>query len=145
MINGKTSINILIVLLLIITWSGVTHAETGKAPDAKSVAAGKKLYIKYCQACHQKDGVGEPSIPRYIRLQGYITAMPLNQSSHAWHHGDKQLVKMILEGSRRTKRMPAWKGVLSEKQVHKIVAYIKSLWSPRIIACQGPRHMSCMH
>lgn len=133
------------VLLLTLTASAISHAETGKAPDPKSVAAGKKLYIKYCQSCHQKDGVGETPVPESIRRPGYISAMPLNESSHAWHHGDKQLVKMILEGLPRTKRMLAWKGVLSKKQAQTIVAYIKSLWSPRIIACQGPRHMSCMH
>lgn len=143
MINKKTAIHIM-VLFLITTFGGITHAETGKAPDAKSVAVGKKLYIKYCQACHQKDGVGESPVPESLRRPGYVSAMPLNESSHAWHHGDKQLVKTILEGTPSTKRMPAWKGVLSEKQAYKIVAYIKSLWSPRIIACQGPRHMSCM-
>jgi len=141
MINKRTAIRI-IVLLLIITFGGITHAKTGKAPDAKSVAAGKKLYIKYCQTCHQKDGVGESPVPESLRRPGYVSAMPLNENSHAWHHGDKQLVKTILEGTPSTKRMPAWKGIISEKQAYKIVAYIKSLWSPRI--CQGPRHMSCM-
>jgi len=143
MINKNTSIRIT-VLLLAITCSGIAQAETGKAPDAKSVATGKQLYSKYCQICHRQDGVGETPISGYIRLPGYITAMPLNETSHAWHHGDKQLVKMILEGSRRTTRMPAWKGVLSEKQTRNVIAYIKSLWSPRILACQGPKHMSCM-
>ena len=133
------------VLWLAITASGISHAKTGKAPNAKSVAAGEKLYIKYCQSCHQKDGVGETPVPESIRRPGYVSAMPLNETSHAWHHGDKQLVKMILKGLPRTKRMPAWKGVLSEKQADEIVAYIKSLWIPRILACQGPKHMSCMH
>jgi mono/diheme cytochrome c family protein len=70
--------------------------------------------------------------------------MPLNETSHAWHHSDEQLVQMMLQGLRRTKVMPAWKGVISDKEAQQIVAYIKSLWSPRIVACQGPRHMSCM-
>ena len=51
---------------------------------------------------------------------------------------------MVLEGLRRTNRMPAWKSVLSEKEAYDIVSYIKNLWSPSIIACQGPKHMSCM-
>jgi hypothetical protein len=25
------------------------------------------------------------------------------------------------------------------------VAYLKSLWSPRNLACQGARHMRCAH
>lgn len=130
--------------LLVISISGSVKAETGKAPDPAAVLLGKALYEKHCQVCHQKDGVGEKPIPWGIRKPGYFTAMPLNETSHAWHHSDEQLVKMILEGLRRTKRMPGWKKVLSEKDAHDIVAYIKSLWSARIIACQGPRHMSCM-
>ena len=132
------------LLLLVFIYSGQAHAETGKAPDAKSVTIGKQLYTKYCQQCHQKGGVGETPISIYIRKPGYVTAMPLNEASHAWHHGDKQLAHTILNGTRASKRMPAWKGTLSQQQAMYVVAYIKSLWSPRIIACQGPRHMSCM-
>ena len=72
----------------------------------------------------------------------YSSTMPLNETSHAWHHGDEQLVSIILKGLRRTKNMPSFKGVISEKEAYDIVAYIKSLWSPRIIACQGPKHMT---
>jgi len=140
--SNKIKLISIILLLFTITFGGTGHAETGKAPDAKSVAIGKNLYIKHCQVCHQKDGVGEEPISIYIRLPGFITAMPLNETSHAWHHGDKQLVQIILRGSSRTKRMRAWRGTLTEAQVQNIVAYIKSLWSPRVIACQGPRHRS---
>ena len=125
-------------------FGGVVHAETGKAPDPEAVVRGKQLYEKYCQGCHKKDGVGEPPIPLSIRKPGYLTAMPLNETSHAWHHGDEQLVQIVLQGLERTNRMPGWKAVLSEEEARDIVAYIKSLWSPRILACQGPKHMSCM-
>lgn len=130
--------------LLPLLLGGAVHAETGKAPDPEAVVRGKQLYESYCQACHKKEGVGEPPIPWSIRKPGYFTAMPLNETSHAWHHGDEQLAAIILQGLRRTKRMPAFGSVLSEKDAFDIVAYMKSLWSPRIIACQGPKHMSCM-
>lgn len=129
---------------LLLLFGGSVSAETGKAPDPQAVVHGKQLYEQYCQACHKKDGVGEPPIPSSIRKPGYLTAMPLNETSHAWHHGDEQLAEIILQGLKRTNRMPGWKTVLSEKEAHDIVAYIKSLWSPRILACQGPKHMSCM-
>lgn len=130
--------------LLFIPLSGIVHAETGKVPDPEAVVRGKQLYGKYCQACHKEDGVGEPPIPWSIRKRGYLTAMPLNETSHAWHHGDEQLAQIVLQGLKRTNRMPGWKAVLSEKEARDIVAYIKSLWSSRILACQGPKHMSCM-
>ena len=119
-------------------------AETGQRPDAHSIAAGKALYQQYCQTCHEKDGVGERPIPPLLKMPGYLIAMPLNETSHAWHHTDGQLVDSILNGLQRTPRMPAWKGTITEQQANQIVAYIKSLWSDRILKCQGPKHMSCM-
>ena len=140
-IRGNSQV---VSFFLVIVFSGIVNAETGHAPDPKAAVSGKKLYEKYCLVCHQKDGVGQEPIPWGIRKPGYLTAMPLNETSHAWHHSDEQLAEMILAGLRRTDRMPAFKPILSEKEAYDIVAYIKSLWSPRIIACQGPKHMSCM-
>lgn len=137
-------LNCLVATLLVTALSGTINAETGKKPDPQAVARGKVLYEMYCQTCHKKDGVGEPSIPVTIRKPGYFTAMPLNETSHAWHHADEQLVGIILQGLQRTKRMPAFGNVLAESQAYDIVAYIKSLWSARILDCQGPKHMSCM-
>ena len=134
------------IILVAITLLFNQHllAETGHRPDAQSVRAGKALYVQFCQSCHKKDGVGEESIPPLIKAPEYLTAMPLNETSHAWHHSDEQLVGAILYGLQRTQRMPAFRGAVTEEQAREIVAYIKSLWSDRIISCQGPKHMSCM-
>jgi len=130
--------------LLLACFGGGVSAETGQAPDPQTVALGKPLYEKHCQSCHKKDGVGQTPVPWGIRHPDHVPAMPLNETSHAWHHSDEQLVQTILEGLRRTKVMPAFNGVISEREAQQIVAYLKSLWSPRIVACQGPKHMSCM-
>lgn len=125
--------------------AGFAHAETGKPPDPQAVARGKSLYNSHCISCHKRDGVGEPKVPWSIRRPGLIEAMPLNETSHAWHHGDEQLVDIILDGTPRTRtRMPVFRNILSARQAADLVAYIKSLWSERIISCQGPKHMSCM-
>ena len=124
---------------------GIVVAETGQPPDDQAVSRGAQLYEQYCQACHKKDGVGEPPIPWSIRRSDYVVSMPLDASSHAWHHGDEQLVRTILEGNPRSRtRMPQWKNVISDADTLDLVAYIKSLWPPRILACQGPKHMQCM-
>ncbi len=133
----------LFLLMPLTVTSGAALAETGKKPDKQAVVRGEGLYKTYCQSCHGKRGVGEPGIPNSIRQPEYFTAPPLDDSAHAWHHTDEGMVKTILGGSPRTKRMPAWKKAISEKQARDIVAYIKSLWSPRSLACQGPKHMSC--
>ena len=118
------------------------YAETNKAPSADDVKKGKPLYETHCMTCHQKNGVGQPTIPWGIRSLTYFPAMPLNETSHAWHHSDEQLQQRILKGIKN--RMPAFQSTLTEQQAAYLVAYIKSLWSAEIIACQGPKHMSCM-
>ena len=134
-------IGVLVSLIAI----GITHAETGKPPDVKSVARGEQLYNSHCISCHKQGGVGEPTVPPSIRRVDLIEAMPLNETSHAWHHGDEQLINMILDGTSRSRtRMPVWRSILSEQDAADLVAYMKSMWSSRIISCQGPKHMSCM-
>ncbi len=131
---------LLIKAILIFTIALPGFAETGKAPAPEAVERGLALYERNCQQCHQAKGVGE-NIPPALRHPDFIPAMPLDEKSHAWHHGDEQLVQTIRRGN---KRMPPFDKVLSEPQLRDLVAYMKSLWSPRILACQGPKHMSCM-
>ncbi len=50
-------------------------------------------------------------------------------------------------GIRRTdfiEAMPVWRRILSEQDAADLVAYLESLWSHRIVSCQGPKHMDCM-
>ena len=141
-IIGYSIVGCLFTFLLSVS---AANAETGVKDAPEMVERGARLDSQNCSSCHLQDGVGEPPIPRSIRRPDYFTAMPLNESSHAWHHGDEQLMQMILKGTTRSRtRMPAWEGVLSGEQVRDLIAYMKSLWSDRILACQGPKHMSCM-
>ncbi len=144
-VSRTYSLQLPVITLLLLLITGFARAETGKPPDPESVETGRQLYNSYCIACHKRDGVGEPTVPWSIRRPDLVEAMPLNETSHAWHHGDEQLMSIILDGTPRTRvRMPMWRGALSEEQAADLVAYIKSLWSARIIACQGPKHMDCM-
>jgi mono/diheme cytochrome c family protein len=136
-----SSISLLVLLLV----TAISQAETGIQPDAKSVARGKQTYDSHCATCHKRDGVGESTVPWSIRRTDFIEAMPLDETSHAWHHGDEQLIGMILDGTARSRtRMPVWRNILSEQDAADLVAYLKSLWSDRIVSCQGPKHMDCM-
>ncbi len=121
------------------------YAETGQRGSAAEEARGATLYVEHCQVCHRAGGTGEPPIPLGVIRPGYIVAMPLDETSHAWHHDDDQLVHTILSGNPRTRtRMPVFDPVLTEADARDIVAYLKTFWSERIVACQGPKHMSCM-
>ncbi len=106
---------------------------------------GATLYQEKCQSCHGISGVGETYTIESLTDRNYRISPPLDESAHAWHHTDEALVKKILEGSSPPGRMPAWgtQGLTTEDAT-ALVAYMKSLWSERIKACQGPGHMNCM-
>lgn len=133
--------------IIVSTDEGASWHRTGRGnkPRTTSVQEGEKLYTTHCQSCHGAEGVGETYTMESLTNKKYIMAPSLDDSMHAWHHTDEALVKMILDGSQRTERMPSWKKQgLTEKDVQALVAYMKSLWGKRALECQGPKHMQCM-
>ena len=130
----------------VLTWAvTAAWAVTGVRADSAAVARGAALYETHCLGCHRQGGVGEPKVPWSIRRPDLIEAMPLNELSHAWHHSDEQLVTMILDGTQRSRRrMPVFRSVLTEADAADLIGHIKTFWSDRILACQGPAHTRCM-
>jgi mono/diheme cytochrome c family protein len=125
-----------------IDWSGISGPYKPATPEQER---GRDLYVSKCQSCHGKNGNGENYSMEALTNKEYIMAPALDASAHAWHHTDEALQKTILEGSKRTARMAAWKNSgVSEADSHDLVAYIKSLWTQRELDCQGPKHMQCM-
>jgi mono/diheme cytochrome c family protein len=130
--------------LLVVGLAIAVFAVPGKSDEGLTASAkpehGKALYRQYCAACHGSQGQGE------FHWQYRERGTPaLDSSGHAWHHEDAQLVSMILDKPVPDSKMPAWRGVLSRDDALDIIAYIKSLWTPYILAnCQGAKHMQCM-
>ena len=92
-------------------------------PQQNTVAIdkGRSIYQDNCETCHGVNGVGErPDDP------------------------NAQLLETIRDGSPRNERMQAWKDELSDTDINNVIAYMKSLWSFRSLACQGAKHMACM-
>lgn len=109
-----------------------------------SARRGKDLFVQNCAVCHGGEaGLGEAYSEQSLTDPKYLMAPALDDSMHAWHHSDENLVRTILDGSPREPRMQAWKSTLDESQARDIVAYIKSLWGRRAKDCQGEKHMSC--
>ena len=117
--------------------------EGNRNNTPQSREAGKRIYQKSCQNCHGVNGAGEPA--ENIAGTDLSPAPALNDSAHAWHHSNQDLIKTILEGSSQEgSRMKGWKDTISKADAQNLLTYIKSLWSFRSVACQGSRHMACM-
>jgi len=131
----------------------LTSADGGKSwgsfegsnlATPENIAAGQQVFVEKCQQCHGVNGIGEaPGDPEAKDEFGF-KAPALNDDAHAWHHSDQNLVSFIQEGSPRNTRMVPFKETLSQDQIESLVAYLKSRWSFRSLACQGGRHMRCM-
>lgn len=123
---------------------GVTWRVWGgeRIPESAAAQRGKALFEVNCQACHGYQGMGETLV---WDERANSLAPALDDSAHAWHHTDENLVETILNGlPQGSGRMVAWKEKFSADQAGEIVAYLKTLWGTRAIECQGPKHMQCM-
>ena len=86
--------------------------------DATSINRGKKAYFQYCASCHGAKADGNGAAGANLKPK------PANLSVMAGMHPDGDFAWKIKNGRGA---MPAWKSVLSDKQVWDLVNYIKSL------------------
>jgi mono/diheme cytochrome c family protein len=118
--------------------TGAPAAATAPADrglEPAQVARGLAVYEAHCLACHGTGGKGQPGDWRVRDVDGHYPPPPLDDSAHAWHHPTAVLLEVIRDGSPPGEgKMPAWQGRLSEREMHDVVAYIKSLWSDEVYA-----------
>jgi len=103
------------------------------APDADEIVLGQELYAIHCASCHGLALKGEAEW-QVQNEDGSFRAPPHDDGGHTWHHGDKLLLETIRLGGARlsedigVSKMPAFEGVLDERQMMAILTYIKSTW-----------------
>lgn len=120
--------------LLVVGCDLLVVPQPGASTTDTAVARGAALYAAHCQVCHG-DGEGAGGLPG---------APSHGPDGHTWHHSDRWLIDVILNGSgemgemmRRmmgippeTPRMPAWSDTLTEEDARAILASIKTWWTP---------------
>ena len=97
------------------------------------VELGKTVYVQNCASCHgvklegQKDWMSR--LP-----DGLMPAPPHDETGHTWHHSDKYLFMITkygiedIIGQKYPNNMPAYKNILSDKEITSVLSYIKSTW-----------------
>jgi mono/diheme cytochrome c family protein len=99
----------MIVCWLMIPAAGFTQSE-------RNLPRGKKLYEKYCLACHGPQGKGDGA----TQFDPPVADLT---SSEVLMKPDARLLKSIHEGRPNT-AMDAWKSAMSEEAIRDVLAYI---------------------
>jgi S-disulfanyl-L-cysteine oxidoreductase SoxD len=93
------------------------------ASSPEAVATGANLAQQHCVRCPMEGGPGAAAAAQDQAGQAW--------TGHAWHHPDSLLVQMIADGvSRPTGVMPPFGSVLRPEEIHTLIAFIKTLWTP---------------
>lgn len=102
-------------------WMAPEDAASRKNPvsaNAASIARGRKVFEANCVICHGPDGNGDGP------AGAALNPRPTNLRAMAGRHDDGDFAWKIANGRGP---MPAWKGMLSEKQIWEVVNYVQSL------------------
>lgn len=88
--------------------------------DEASITEGKKIFSRYCAACHGPGAKGDGS----MALAG---GTPSDLTDDVWDHGssDGEIFVVIRDGT--TSDMESYKDRLTEKQIWNLVNYIRSV------------------
>ncbi|UCH76172.1 MAG: cytochrome c [Rhodospirillales bacterium] len=101
--------------------------------DRGLVALGSEVYTAHCAACHGADLEGEANWRRR-KADGTLPAPPHDQTGHTWHHADALLFEITKFGGQAMapagyrSGMPAFQGVLDDREIVASIAFIKSRW-----------------
>lgn len=100
----------------------VRFLQKSKAPLRGNPERGQQVYERYCVSCHGSGGSGNGVMTKVLPIKPAD-----HSSSKVAEMSDKELINLILDGSREEKFMPGWKGHLSGGDVDDVVSYIRLL------------------
>jgi len=112
---------------------------------ARDVSRGQALYAQHCASCHGADLSGQPDW-RERKRDGRLPAPPHDATGHTWHHPMEMLFDMTKHGlvppmapEGYQSDMPGFKEVLSDDEIHDVLAYIESTWPDEVRAAREQR------
>lgn len=109
----------------------VNNCMAGNAEITK----GQEVYQEHCEHCHGIKGIGEdPENPDGgLNSENQFVAPALNGTGHTWHHHPVFLFEQIKNRKvNKSSPMPPFSSILSDDEIHAVIAYVKSLWPENI-------------
>jgi mono/diheme cytochrome c family protein len=132
----------LVAVFAVLLIAGAVYSVSDDATpvvDAGTVDEGAALYAEHCASCHGADLSGEPNWQQRD-ADGYLPAPPHDETGHTWHHPTEQLFAIVKHGTEEVvgggykSRMAGYGEILSDDQIHAVLAYIKSTWPRQVVA-----------
>ena len=136
----KTAIVIATVAAIAAAWyiSAPSPADANADyRDPETVALGQTVYVEHCASCHGQNLQGQPNWQERD-ADGYLPAPPHDETGHTWHHPTAQLFEITklgteaIVGGGYKSNMIGFGDLLTDAEIHAVLAYIKSTW-PRPI------------
>jgi mono/diheme cytochrome c family protein len=100
--------------------------STAQTEPVNPVVDGRRIFLENCTGCHGKNADADTPAGRAWKV-------PDLRSGRVQALSDDQLQQILRHGKGR---MPAWDGLLSQREFDRLVVYIRSLSEP---AQRGPR------
>lgn len=118
-----------------LVFTGIVMADDRALSQEETLKQGRTMYEQYCAGCHGLSGEGQPNWNQKNEL-GELPAPPHGPEGHTWKHSDKMLYNIVAEGWRDPwnetdrKTMPAFKDILSPREIRRAIDYLKTMWTP---------------
>ena len=97
-------------------------------PTTDPVIQGHEVFTRICAECHGENGEG---------YANELQSPALNHTEHAYHHPDQQIHDWIVNGKLGLGRqMPPLGEQLTGEEVHAVITYLHSLWTPEQLEIQ---------
>lgn len=129
---GATTIALLtllgsLVALALVACAAPTSSPTPSATPDPAIQ-GRQVFLRVCAICHGENAEGNANV---------LAAPALDSTEHAWHHPDPQIHDWIVNGKLGLgKQMPSLGEQLTDEEVHAVIAYLHTLWTPEQLAEQ---------
>lgn len=129
----------------VLAWPSASYAKSlADTEQAEQITLGRVVYAENCASCHGENLEGEANW-RKRKPSGQMPAPPHDETGHTWHHPDEILFGITKMGissyapAGYKSDMPAFKNVLSDRDIWAVLAFIKSRWPETILARRDAR------